>query len=609
MVKAKAGTFLEVSWEVCNKVGGIWTVITSKASQMKKYYKDKYICIGPYFAEKVIGSFEENPAPKECREFCKELEEQGIILHFGKWLIKGEPRAILVDFTNFRFKTDDIKKELWENFKVDSLRSNYVEYNEPIVWSYAVGIVIQKLYDTFDHKIIAQFHEWLTGPGLLYLKKNNVEVSTVFTTHATVMGRALASADIDLFSKPEKDKYQVQLMDIDKESYNYNTEAKHLLEKAAAKNSDIFTTVSEITGLEAKYILKREPDKILPNGLDNDKFPTFEEASIEHRTHRNHIREFVMYYFFPYYQFDIKNTLFFFLAGRYEFKNKGIDIFINSLAELNNKMKKEKSKKTVVAFIWVPTAIRGIKLDILENRTLFKDIKDGLQEESDEIDRNILYTLASKKKLKKENIFPKSFIDENKKRLLKFKKKGKPPLMTHDIQQYGDAITDLLVKTGLDNKKDDKVKVIFYPIYLTGADGLLDLTYYESMQGGHLGVFPSFYEPWGYTPLEAAALGVSSVTTDLAGFGKFILSKKKKKYPGIFVLERMNKEDKEIIGNLTDFMYKFTQFTRHDRVKNKIEAKKLAEKADWKKLSTNYIKAHNKAAEKRYKNKKNSKNK
>ena len=601
MERTKAKLLFEVSWEICNKVGGIWTVISSKAGQIKNYYKDDYVCIGPFFADQAIGNFEEEPAPDICKGMCNELEKQGIILHFGTWLIKGKPKTILVDYTNFRFGTDNIKKELWDNFQVDSINSNNADYNEPLVWSYAVGRVIEQMAKIYKNKIVAQFHEWLAGPALLYLKKNKVNVATVFTTHATVMGRALASANIDLFCKPEGcNKCNAELIDIDKESYSYHTEGKHLIEKASAHNADAFTTVSEITSIEATHVLGRKPDKILPNGLDGDKFPTFEEASIEHRMHRDQIREFAIYYFFPYYQFDIGDTLFFFLAGRYELKNKGIDVYINALAQLNNRLKKEKSDKTIVAFIFVPTGIRGIKTKILENRILYDDIKGGLNHEIKNIKRDILYSIVSKKKLIRENIFSESFLDDTKKRIMKFTKKGTPPLITHDLQQYHDPIVDLLVKSGLDNMEDDRVKIIFYPIYLTGADSLLDLTYYESMQGCHLGVFPSFYEPWGYTPLEAAALGVSSVTTDLAGFGRYIQRKKERKYPGVFVLKRMDRADDQIIGDLSKFMYRFTKFSKQERVKNKIEAKRLAGLADWKKLVVNYIQAHNIAIDKRF---------
>ena len=262
-------------------------------------------------------------------------------------------------------------------------------------------------------------------------------------------------------------------------------------------------------------------------------------------------------------------------------------------------MKKAKSKKTILAFIWVPSAIRSIKPELLENKTLFNDIKDGLAESLPKIKKNILYSILARKELSELNIFGKDFLSNTKRKLAKIKKKGSPPLSTHDLNDQNDIIMQSLFEAGLDNQEDDRVKVMLYPIYLTGADGLLDLSYYEAMAGGHLGVFPSFYEPWGYTPLEAAALGVSSVTTDLAGFGKFILEQKQDKdKPGIFVLKRMGKTDEEINNDLSNFMYKFVKLSKHDRVLNKIEAKHLASLADWKNLIKNYIIAQNKAYDK-----------
>jgi glycogen(starch) synthase len=393
----------------------------------------------------------------------------------------------------------------------------------------------------------------------------------------------------------------LESIDIDKEAYNYHAEAKHQIEKSSAQNADVFTTVSEITGMEAAFVLKRKPDVLLPNGLDNDKFPTFEEASIQHAKNRERIKEFAMYYFFPYYQFNIKNTLLYFLAGRYELRNKGIDVFINALAQMNDRLKQENSSKTIIAFIFVPTGTRGVNLDILENRALFSDIKESLTEYSELVLNNVLYDLAARKELTEQNVFPPGFLEDTKQKVMKFKKAGNPPLITHHLQQYGDPIVDLLLKSGLDNMEDDRVKMIFYPIYLSGADGLLDMTYYEAMQGCHLGVFPSFYEPWGYTPLEAAALGVSSVTTDMAGFGRYIFREKEKEYPGVFVLKRMDRTDDEIVKDLASFMYRFAHFSKEERVKNKIEAKRIASLADWKILSGNYIEAHNLAISKKQK--------
>jgi glycogen(starch) synthase len=600
MEKTKAEILFEISWEVCNKVGGINTVLRSKAKQIIKYYDSNYYVIGPYFANKVAGEFEEELPEEKFKKICEDTKNLGITLHFGKWLIKGSPKAILIDFGSFMKQCNEIKKVLWENFKIDSLNASH-DYNEPLVWAYASGIVLEKLNSVFNKKIVAQFHEWLAGAGILYLKKNKVKIATIFTTHATVLGRTLSSSNFDLYGSAGNNKLKLETIDPEKEAYEHHVESKHQIEKEAAKNAEIFTTVSEITGMEATYILKRKPDVLLPNGLDMEKFPTFEDASIKHKFYRNIIKEFILCYFFPYYTFDIRDTLLFFLAGRYEFRDKGIDVYIKALQNLNERLKAEKSKKTVVAFIWVPANIRGINHDFLENKILFKDIKESISENMHNIQNSILYSVLSRKILSQENIFSKDFLEELKIKLAKITKKGTPSLSTHDLADPNDEILKNLVPVSLDNQEDDKVKVVFYPTYLNGADGLLDLTYYEAMAGCHLGVFPSFYEPWGYTPLEAAALGVSSVTTDLAGFGRFIMKKNQKKQPGIFVLKRLNRTDKEIIDDLSNFMYKFSQFSRQERVLNKIEAKRLSGLADWKKLISSYIEAQNLAIEKVFK--------
>ena len=499
--------------------------------------------------------------------------------------------------------TDDIKKEFYENFNIDSLRGGY-DYDEPLVWGYAVGIIIHKLKDhLFKNKIIvSQFHEWLSAPALLYLKKNNLDIATVFTTHATVLGRTLANNHVDLYHYLDDEKRALDSVNPDQEAYKFNVESKHFVEKAASIQADIFTTVSEITGFEAEKILGRKPDHLLLNGLDSSKFPTFEDSSLKHNSNRRSIREFLLYYFFPYYSFDIKNTLFFFLAGRYEFRDKGIDIFIHALDKLNVVLKKKRSKKTVVAFIFVPAHIRSIKRSLLSNKTLFNDIDKSLYSIRHSVVDNVLYNLISGNEISSKAIFPADFIFDTKRRILKFKQKGSPVLSTHDLYDENDIITNTLLSVGLDNLEDDRVKVVFYPIYLTGADGLLNLDYYQCMSGCHLGVFPSFYEPWGYTPLEAAALGTSSVTTDLAGFGRFVKSHTHNKdLPGIFVLNRMGKDDNAIIDDLSNFMLKFISFSKHDRVQNKIEAKRLSSLADWKLFINYYLDAHNSAVSKRFK--------
>jgi glycogen(starch) synthase len=591
VIKANADSLFEVSFEVCNKVGGIYTVVKSKATKMLDYYGQNYFLIGPYFAQKALGEFSEEVPKDFCRGPFEELKKEGIICHYGRWNIEGNPNVILVDFEGFKHKINDIKKEFWENYQIDSLRAAN-DYDEPVTWSYAAGKLIEKLSNVLQNKkIVVHFHEWLSGAGLLYLKKNKVKVGTVFTTHATVLGRTLASSNIDLYNVWDK-------IDTDKEVYKYSVESKHQIEKQSAINTNIFSTVSEITSMEAEHLLGRKADIILVNGLDIEKFPTFEEIAIKHRIQRSKIREFLLYYFFPHYTFDIKETLFYFIAGRYEFRDKGIDIFIKALGKLNKKMK-AKQEKTIIVFIWVPANIRNIKPELLENRTHYQDIKDALEDVKDDMNKNILYNIISNKKILKNSLFDKNFLLEMKRKTNRFKKKGNPPLSTHDFYEDNDAIIKALKESNLNNNKDDPVKVIYYPIYLSGADGLLNLNYYEAMEGSHLGIFPSYYEPWGYTPLEAGALGVSSVTTDLAGFGRFFCNEyKQEKNPGIFVLKRFEKSDEDVINQLVKVMFDFSNLSKHDRIANKMQARKIASTADWKIFVKNYIKAHNMALEK-----------
>lgn len=594
IIKQKADYLFEVSWEVCNKVGGIYTVVKSKAEYFLEYYGEKYFAIGPYFIKKATGEFLDEIPPDELKKAFDNLKKQGIICHYGKWLIKGSPNTILIDFTGFTNKRNEIKRKLWNDFKIDSLNSDYYEFDEPVLWSYAAGMLIEELSKIFKGKIVAHFHEWLAGAGLLYLKKSNI--ATVFTTHATILGRTIASDESrDLYTT-------MQNINPDEEAYKYKIHTKYQTEKSAAQNADVFTTVSEITAMEAEHLLKRKPDVLLPNGLNLEKFPTLEDISIKHQKFKQKIKEFLFYYFFPYYRFNIDETYIFFIAGRYEFHDKGIDVLIKALGRLNEQLKKEKSKETVVTFFWIPGNIRGIKSELLSNRRHFTDIKDSIDDSIHEVRNRLIYSIVSKAKIDEKKLFDKDVLEEIKRKILRLKKEGKPLLVTHDLyNENDDPILKHFKESNLNNEKEDRVKVVFYSIYLTGADGLLDTSYYESMLGSQLGIFPSYYEPWGYTPLEAGALGVASVTTDLAGFGRFICAKcKQSKTPGIYVLKRHGRTEEETAEDLKNIMHNYIHFTKEERIKNKIEAKKAASLADWKNFIQYYIEAHNLAVERKW---------
>jgi len=594
-MKAKADCFFEVSWEVCNKVGGIYTVITSKIQQMQLYYKQHYFTIGPYFPGKAItDKFQEKTPPDFMKDAFAALLKIGIRCYYGLWLVDGEPNTILIDYSGYNYKLNDIKTENWNIFKIDSINSKYHDYDEPILWSTCAGIFLEKMKQGCPNKKIAvQFHEWLAGGGLLYLKSRKAKIGTIFTTHATMLGRTLAANNVDLYGMLDK-------IDPTKEAYNYGIQEKFLTEKACALSADAFTTVSEITGIEATHFFSRKPDVLVLNGLDTHVFPTFDDASVKHKILKAKIKKFLSFYFFPYQSFELDETLIFFLAGRYEFQNKGIDVFIESLGQLNTYLKKQNSTKTIVAFIWVPTGIREIKPEILENRTYYEDIEDSVHDIVEEVKDRLVYGIVGKKEINPDFIFGKPLVKENQKRVSRFKRDGDPPLCTHNLyDEAGDAILNSCKANNLKNTKEDRVKVIFYPIYLNGADRLTDLTYYEGIMASHLGVFPSYYEPWGYTPMEAGGLGIASVTTDLAGFGRYIQNHTHRHgNPGIYVLERQNKSKEDVVKQLSSVFVEFVNSSKQDRIENKLRAKNLADKADWNILVQNYIEAHNLAVDK-----------
>jgi len=409
-----------------------------------------------------------------------------------------------------------------------------------------------------------------------------------------MLGRSIAGSGDELYGILDH-------LDPEKEAKKRGVNDKFSVERAAALNADIFTTVSEITAREAEKILGRRAEVLVLNGLDIEKFPTFEETSVKHTNSRKILREFATYYFFPHYTFDMKHALFFFIVGRYEYRNKGIDIFVKALGNLNKKLKEKNSNRTIIAFFWIPTETHGIKVQLLENKTFYRHIKNYVEESEEDRQRRIITELLSGRELTKKTLFTKVFLQQTKRDVLGFRRKGNPMFSTHNLNnEENDEIISHFKKEGLNNLKEDKVKVISYPVYLTGADGLLDLPYYDAMVGCHLGVFPSYYEPWGYTPLESAALGVPAITSDLSGFGKFIENKTSKQVSsGIFVLKRENRSEKEVVEDFTQMLYTYSTLNHHNRVKNKMDAKKIANLADWKILIENYIKAHNQSLEKK----------
>ena len=588
-MQEKEVNLYEVSWEVCNKVGGIHTVISSKAAYISARVPN-YFLIGPYLPNHPPKDFIEEIVPEELKEVFFEMKNRGILCHYGRWLIKSEPRVILVDFSNFYSQKNEIKSKLWEQYKIDSLDAGF-DFEEPVVFSVAVANLLDLIQRKMQKKIIVQFHEWMTGAGILWLKYIKSRIGTIFTTHATVLGRALAGVNSSFYTN-------ISSVNTEKEAREHGVLAKHQVEKASAKYTDVFTAVSEITSMEAEHLIDKKTDVILPNGIDMENFASFEEISIKHSALKHDVKDFIMSFFFPHYSFDLDNTLIFFIMGRYEFENKGIDILIESLGLLNEHLKKENSEKTIVTFFFIPAATYNLSQNVLENKTIFFDIKNSINREKNNIIDKLVALTTTQHKLDKLSLFDESILESLQKKSNKFMKKGNPPYATHDLRYYdGDAIIQGFSRAKLFNHKEDKVKVIFYPSYLSSSDNLLNMELYDAITSGHLGIFPSAYEPWGYTPMESAALGVASVTSDLSGFGRYIEKETKNKAPGIFVLKREGKQKSENVANLFEIFKYYTSLDKEGRIENKIEARRLAALVDWRKLIDHYFVAYDKAAQ------------
>jgi len=598
-------TVLEISYEVCNKVGGIYTVITSKMGRMMESIKN-YIAVGPYYEKPASLQFEKEKPPKSFQKAFDSLHKKyGINCHYGRWLIeearleKQRPVTILIDPAGYRASTNKIKSELWEFANVDSINST-PHYDEPLPFARATGLLAEELLKSgaIGGKVVAHFHEWLTGAGLLYLKANRVPCRTVFITHSTALGRTIAGSGREDIYRLINDGLRKKQTVSDDKAREYNAVDRHTMERASAQHADVFTTVSDIVGTECEFILGRKPDIILHNGLDMSKFPVMEDLSDLHIKYRDHIRRFVMAYFSPYYPIDVNNTLFYFISGRFEFHNKGIDLLLDSMGKLNNRLKKSKSSRTIILIIWVPCYVRGRRPDIMDSLALFEDLEETISEESGRIAGRIMDFFAQRKKITCSSIIGQEFLHELKKAEISIRRKDQlPPVSPFLIDS--NEITQGLERNGLTNSPDDRVKVIYYPTYLSSTDGVLGLSYYNAMMGCHVGIFPSYYESWGYTPLEAAALGCQSVTTDLAGYGRFMKPNIRKGDFSIMVIPREGRKYEESLECLEEQLFSIYGMTKRQRVQFKIKAKQLSRLADWSSLIKNYIRAYDMALSKK----------
>lgn len=577
----------EISWEVCNKVGGIYTVITSKAARMVERYGNGYFLVGPARGHAAQEGFRPERPPAWLTPLLAGFEARGVGVEYGRWhSIAGAPQTLLIDASRFRETPANIKARLWEWYRINSLSAG-ADYDEPLRWAWAAGEALLGIEraGAWAHPVL-HVHEWLAGGVLLLARREGSRAGLVFTTHATVLGRALAARGVDIY----RDRARINP---DRAASECGVPAKHELERATAISAHVFTTVSAMTAEEAASFLGRAPDLLLPNGLDIVAFPRITRAHRLHDLEKRHLFDFVNYYFHPYYPIPLHETLFYFIASRYEFHDKGIDILIRALGRLNEQLKERRTKRTVVAFFWIPAAVTAIRGDLRDLRDRYFALLEIFAREGIDLrnERNLFRFLRASKDRDLQRLGFASL-----KALREFRRSGTPPLSTHELAAP-DPIIDGLRGAGLLNREEDRVKAVFYPVYLSPEDGLLNLGYHRSMQAAHLGVFPSFYEPWGYTPLESAALGVPAVTTDLSGFGRYVRDALPRGGDGLYILPRAGKTDGEAASALADILARFALLTHGGRRRAAGRARHTAELADWKYFARHYFAAHERARE------------
>ena len=541
----KPDFIFESSWEVCNKVGGIYTVLSTRAKTLQDEMKDRIVFIGPDFWQE-----KESPYFKEDKslfaEWQWEAKENGISVRVGRWTVPGEPIAVLVDFKPFFEKKNEIYGWLWEHYQVDSLHA-YGDYDEASMFSYAAALVVESFYNHYllktNKRVIYHANEWMCGLGALYINNVLPQIGTVFTTHATSIGRSIAGNQKPLYD-------YLFAYHGDQMADELNMQSKHSIEKQTAWHVDCFTTVSDITANECKELLDKPVDVVLPNGFDNSFVPKSTVFAKKRKAARKRLLEVANALLGENLTDD---TLIVSTSGRYEFRNKGIDVFVEAM---NRLLRDKELKKKVLAFIEVPGWVGEPRKDLQERLLSGKSFDTPLE----------------------------------------------VPQVTHWLHNMShDNVLGMMKYYDMHNRKEDQVKVIFLPCYLDSKDGIMDMTYYDVVLGNDLCIYPSYYEPWGYTPLEAIAFKVPCITTDLAGFGLWA-NKEIGHYgeieDGVKVIHRTDYNYSEVADAIKDTVAQFSGMSQKQVDECRKHADALSKKALWSEFIKYYYEAYDIALKK-----------
>ena len=595
---------VEVAWEVCNQVGGIYTVIRSKVPATVPAWGERYCLLGPYFAHQAQGEFEPDDdlavhtAADPFGAAVRTMRAAGYDVHLGTWLVTGRPRVVLINPFQAYEKLGALKTDLWQRHGIPAPDTDDL-LHQVIAFGHLTTVYFQHLAAQVKpaQRLLGHFHEWMTGVAIPELRRLQVPAHLLFTTHATLLGRYLAMNDGDFYD-------HLMWVDWEAEARKFNIEPAVRMERAAAHGSHVFTTVSELTVRECIYLLDRIPDVVLPNGLNIERFVALHEFQNLHQQYKAQIHEFVMAHFFQSYAFDLDKTLYFFTSGRYEYHNKGFDLTLEALARLNHRLQQSGLEGQVVMFFITKRPFTSINPQVLERRAMLDEVHETCRAIEAQVGERLFYAAAASQDHKLPELG--TMVDDYwklryRRTLQSWKTKALPPVITHNLVNDGDDdILAFMRRANLLNHRHDRVKMVYHPDFVSPASPLLGMEYGQFVRGCHLGVFPSYYEPWGYTPLECVARGVPAITSDLSGFGDYVLQTiPDPEAKGIFVVHRQEKSFDESAEELTEMMWQFVLLNRRERIMQRNGVESSAELFDWKNLRVHYDRAYALALERR----------
>ncbi len=579
---------VEVSWETCNQVGGIYQVLRSKVASMGDRWGSRYCLVGPYNHQTASIEFDPAPLVGPFGRAVQQLRDMGIRAEFGRWLVSGRPHVVLMHYGDLFGRLHELKYFLWADHHIPTPAEDRL-LNDCVAFGEAVRHYLRVLADNeaSRRRIVAHFHEWMGGVAIPMLRRDNWPGAMVFTTHATQLGRYLAMNDHGFYD-------HLPFYDADAEARRYNIEPQYRIERAAAHGAHVFTTVSDVTAEECRHLVGRAPEVLLPNGLNIQRFAAIHEFQNLHRLYKERIHQFTVGHFFPSYSFDLEKTVYFFTSGRYEYRNKGMDLTVEALARLNHRMRSLGTDRTVVFFVITRRPFKSLSVGALHSSAMLDEFRAIVDAYKDQIGERLLIA-ASKGSIPDLNQLVDDYWRLRLRRTIQaWRRDYLPPIVTHDLQDdEHDEVLNQLRACRLWNHADDRVKVVYHPDFITTTSPLFGLDYDQFVRGCHLGVFPSYYEPWGYTPLESIALGVPAITSDLSGFGSYLMQLlPDHEDKGLHVVRRRNSGFHDAANDLADRMFRFVQLSRRERVALRNNVESFSEHFDWHNLARRYHEAH-----------------